>query len=235
MVHFYMRISHALCISFLIFTTLTEGQSGLIAQYLDFGCTETSLVDPTVSLPLDTCLVTSAQGLAAQRLPNCPTGTAKLQVYQDEACAIPDSSKYNNCIIYDSDVIVVMFICGSVADGNSGPTSTTTATAGSVLVPVAKATGATGATGATTTSTSTSTSGGDSSQTATDLNGLSTSAAPTSSTSNPLQTNASNDDGDSSSGLSHRDQIILGVALPVSSLVVALLAWLYPKYPKPSR
>ncbi|KAL9069979.1 MAG: hypothetical protein Q9161_005152 [Pseudevernia consocians] len=230
MVHFYMRISHALCTSFLIFTTLTEGQSGLIAQYLDFGCTETSLVDPTVSLPLDTCLVTSAQGLAAQRLPNCPTGTAKLQVYQDEACAIPDSSKYNNCIIYDSDVIVVMFICGSVADGNSGPTSTTTATAGSVLVPVAKATGATGAT-----TTSTSTSGGDSSQTATDLNGLSTSAAPTSSTSNPLQTNASNDDGDSSSGLSHRDQIILGVALPVGSLVVALLAWLYPKYPKPSR
>ena len=214
-----MRISHALCISFLIFTALTEGQSGLIAQYLDFGCTETSLVDPTVSLPLDTCLVTRAKGLAAQRLPNCPAGTAKLQVYQDQACAIPDSSDYNNCIIYDSDVIVVMFICGSLADGNSGPTSTTTATAGSVVVPVAKATGAT----------TTSTSGGDSSQTATGLNGLSTSAAPTSSTSNPLQTNASNDDGDSSSGLSHRDQVVLGVALPVGSLVVALLAWLCPK------
>ena len=206
-------ISHALRISFLISTILAEDQTGLIAQYLDDGCTETSLTNPTVSLPLDTCLVARARGLAAQRLPRCPTSNATLQVYQDPACAIPDSSVYKQCIPYDNDVIVVMFICGSVADANSGPTSTTTASAGSALVPVAKATEATTA----------SASGDLSSPTATGSNGLVTSAAPMSSASDPSQASTGTDDGDASSGLSHPEKVTLGVALSVGCTYISEL------------
>ena len=214
-----LYVHHALCIVLLISTTLAQSQSGQIAQFLNYECTQQSLINPTVPLDLDTCLVTSgAYGLVPQRVPACNTGNAKLQVYQDQACARPDStsSDEDHCVSNDNfPISAVMFIC---TNESSGPTSTTTVTADSVLVPMAKATEAT------TTSTPS-----DPSST-TDSNGLVASATRTGPASNPSQTDVSSDGGDlGSSGLSHRDQIILGVVLPVGSLVVALLAWLYPK------
>ena len=216
-----LYVHHALCIFLLISATLAQSQSGQIAQFLNYECTDKSLINPTVPLDLDTCLVTSgAYGLVPQLVPACNTGIAKLQVYQDQACARPDSSSSDkdHCVSNDNfPISAVMFIC---TDESSGPTSTTTVTADSVMVPVAEATGAS----------TTSTSSGPSLETTTDSNGPVTSATGTGSASNPSQTDASSDGGDlGSSGLSHRDQIILGVALPVGSLVVALLAWLYPK------
>lgn len=217
------RVNYILSLSFLISTIFAQGQ---IAQFLDIICEEKSPVNPTVSLPLDTCLVTSgALGVVPERLPTCLTGNgnATLQLYRDQSCAIPETSSVfvrDNC--FDSGapgIPAVMFICGSVADGNSDATSTTTVTAGSVLVPVAKATGAS----------TTSTPGGLFSQTATGSIGLLTSGTPASSASNPSQTNATSTGGDSSSGLSQHEQIILGIAIPVAALLVALLAWLCPK------
>ena len=214
-----LYVHHAFCIFLFIFTTLVQSQSGQIAQFLNYECTHESVINPTVPLDLDTCLVTSgAYGLVPQRVPACNAGNAKLQVYQDQACARPDSSSSDedHCVSNDNfPISAVMFIC---TDESSEPKSTTTVTADSVLVPVAKATGAT----------TTSTPSDPSSTTGS--NGLVTSAARTSSASSPSQTDTSSGGGDlGSSGLSHRDQIILGVALPVGSLVVALLAWLYPK------
>lgn len=219
-----MHLEYILYLSFLISTTFAQGQ---IAQFLDWDCYQKSPVNPTVSLPLDTCLVTSgALGIVVQLLPGCPTGNATLQVYNDQSCATPntdpvdDGDEDNNCFNSGNFIIpAVMFICGSVADETSDARSTTTVTAGSVLLPVAKATGAT----------TTSNSGGLSSQTTTDSNGLVASATPASSASNPSQTNASSNGGDSGSGLSQHDQIIIGIIIPIAAVVVALLAWLYPK------
>lgn len=216
------RLEYILYLSFLISTVFAQGQ---IAQFLDFDCEQGSPINPSVSLPLDTCLVTSgAQGVVVQVYPRCLSGNGNttLQLYKDDLCASPDTFNGfdNDCYWYGgSGIPALMFICGSVADGDSHATSTSTVTAGSVLVPVAKATGAT----------TSSTSGGFSSQTAADSNGIVASATPTSPAANPSQTSASNTGGGSSSGLSQREQIILGIALPIGSIIVALLAWQCPK------
>ena len=217
------RLAYVFCLSFLISTAFAQGK---IAQFLDFDCRDTSSVNPTVSLPLDTCLVTiGAGGVVVQVLPACLTGSASatLQLYQDQACALPvsEANFYNddNCLASNVGFGGVMFICGGVAEGNSDATSTSTVIATSALVPVAKATEAT----------TTSAPGGLSSHTATGSNGLITSVTPASSTSNPSRTDETSPGGDSSSGLSQHDQIVLGIALPVGSLIVALLAWLCPK------
>lgn len=216
------HVNCILCLSFLVSNISAQGQ---LAQFLDSNCDETSPVNPTVSLSLNTCLVTAgAQGVVVQVYPACPTGNSNttLQVYADESCARPDSSDDfdNNCYWFGgSGIPAVMFTCGGVAEGDSHATSTTTVAAGSVLVPVAKATGPIAST----------TPGDLSSQTATDSNGLITSATAASSASNPSQTNGSGSGSDSNSGLSQQDQIMLGIVLPAGALIVALLAWQWPK------
>ncbi|KAM0804718.1 hypothetical protein BDR22DRAFT_834686 [Usnea florida] len=217
------RRDHILCLSLLVSTVFAQGQ---ITLFLDVSCAEESPVNPTVSLPLDTCLVTSgAYGLVPQRLPACPAGngSATLQLYQDQSCAVPEISSISvddNCYnLGTSGIPAVMFICGSLADGNSNATSTTTLTAASALVPVAQATQAT----------NTPTSSGLSSQTATNVNEPIASPATPSSTADPSQANADSSGGDSESGLSQYDQIIIGIIIPVAALMVALLAWLCPK------
>ena len=223
MLLFSTRRDHILYLSLLVSTVFAQGQ---IAQFIDMSCAEESPVNPTVSLALDTCLVTSgAYGLVPQRLPACPTGSgsATLQLYHDQSCTVPETSSISandNC--YDlgtSGIPAVMFICGSVADGNSNATSTTTVTAASVLVLVTQATEAT----------TTPSPGGLSSQTATNAIEPITSPATASSAAEPLEANTDSSGGDSNSGLSQYDQIIIGIIIPVAALVVALLAWLCPK------
>lgn len=222
MLPLFTRLEYIVYLSFLISTAVAQGQ---IAQFLDFNCDQGSPINPSVSLPLDTCLVTSgAQGVVVQVYPRCPSGSGNttLQLYKDTLCASPDTFDGFDTDCYwfgGSGIPALMFLCGSVAEGDSHATSTSTVTAGSVLVPVAKATG----------DTTSPTSDSLSSQTATDSNGLVASATPTSSASNPSQTSASSTDGGSSSGLSQHQQIILGIALPVGSIIVALLAWQCPK------
>ena len=112
-----------------------------------------------------------------------------------------------------------MFVCGSVAVGKSDATSETTVIAVSALVLGAQATGAI----------TTSTSSGLSSQTATDTDEPISSSTTTSSAANPSQANTDSSCGDSKSGLSQHDQIIISISIPVAALVVALLAWVCPK------
>ena len=209
-------------LSFLISTAIAQGQ---IAQYLDFYCTEKSLVNPNISLDLYTCLITSgAQGVVIQLLPACLMGNATnatLQVYKDQSCAVLDSAYHNddNCLATRIGVPSVMFICGSVAGGNSHTTSTTTVTAVSVLVPMAKATGPSTPT----------TLAAFSSRTTTDSNTLATSVTPASSAPNPSQSDASSNIDNSTSGLSLHEQILIGIGIPVAAILVTLLTWLCPR------
>lgn len=142
MFHSSTCVDCILYLSFLISTTSAQGQ---LAQFLDSECNEASPINPIVNLPLNTCLVTEgAGGLVVEIYPACTTGNTALQLYADTSCARPDSyagDVENNCYWYGgAGIPAAMFICGSVADGDSHATSTTTVSAGSVLVPVAQAT-----------------------------------------------------------------------------------------------
>lgn len=101
----------------------------------------------------------------------------------------------------------------------SDTTSATTVIAASALVPVAQATGAI----------TTSTSSGLFSQTATDTNETISSSTTASSAANPSQAITDGSCGESKSGLSQHEQILISIIIPVAALVVALLAWLCPK------
>ena len=135
------RVRYILHLCFLTSTISAQGQ---IAQFLDLSCEKKSPINPTVSLPLNTCLViestqegaNGAEAVIVQVLPACPPGSSNptLQLYQDQSCATPASNgdTGSDClwILSDIDVPAVMFICGSVADGDSHATSTTTVSAG---------------------------------------------------------------------------------------------------------
>lgn len=193
--------------------------SGTLALFLDNVCEQASIINPTVDLAADVCLVTNgATGIAIEELPPCASGEATLQMYHDTSCANQVDADLDfaseNCYFYPS---AVLFACTAVVKG-SHATATSTVSAGSSSMAIATGSPASPTGG----------SAGDS----TPQNTPSTNeAAPTSSTiSNPTTTDvkkASSTDA-AGSGLSQRSQIGLGVGLPVGSIVVALLAWLCP-------
>ena len=212
---------------------LSLAQDGEVALYLDPSCDQVSPLAPTVSLALSTCLVPlAAYGLAIKSYPPCPNGNASLIMYKDTSCSrndySPSTGSYsgfnqgNNCFWYFSTFTIpgVMFSCEDPAT-NPQATSTTTVTAsavagvapssvaGSSNAPVTTETGA-GSGGAA--STSTSASGGS---TPTDTN----SAAEPSASSQ------------GSSGLALSDKIAIGVGVGVGvpTVVIALLAWCFPR------
>ncbi|KAI4210478.1 MAG: hypothetical protein LQ351_006704, partial [Letrouitia transgressa] len=194
--------------------------SGSLALFLDEICRETSTLNPSVNIPLNTCLVTpGAQGMAIKKLPPCDDGSdAELVLFDDTSCAIrdsadPDMFKYGNCYFDGiSGLKGVLFACGKNAGGEVA-TSTTTVYAS--RLPIAQETGGTGDTPA---------------QSAPSQNtAISTSTpSPPSSTSKASSPSPSdnndNNNGSGTSGLSRTGQIALGVALPVAAVVVALLA-----------
>ena len=180
-------------------------------------------MNPIVTLPLHTCLVTQdAQALAVQLLPECTLGeTAKLIVYKDTMCAEIDSRIWTNnstCIAYSPSrsVPAVMFACGAHAGDQPQATITSTVAATYTTAPVATAVSLSrGSTESPMGSTSTS---------------LITSATPSSSTPpTSSQASSSGASGNYNSNLSRSGQIALGVVLPLGAIGVALLAWLCPK------
>ena len=193
--------------------------TGSLAFFLDGDCSQAATVNPTANLPIDTCLVThGAEGISVQALPPCSSGDATLVVYKDTLCANAlnedNQSHLNaNCHYWGiDDVPAVMFVCNSVA-GEAAATSTSTVSAGSTAIPIAGQTPATVSPG------------GNPAQTTPSSNGAS---------STPSTNSAGTDSngGDSSPGLSHNAQIAIGVGVPIASLCVALLAWLYPRHKK---
>ncbi|KAI4146090.1 MAG: hypothetical protein LQ341_002179 [Variospora aurantia] len=205
---------------------------GSISAFLDTGCYKPSVINPTISLALNSCLVPTggAQSFAVQVFPPCASGRATMIMYRDSSCTRPvDGTRdYKNCFWSLSDnVPAVQFVCRDVSNGEV-PTSTSTATFGSSLIPVAGAAIETPATGGQTTMGRTSPSSNENAS----PTSSSDSQPPTSpGTGNIGDNNNNNNDGSDSSsgaGISRRSQIALGVGVPVAALLVALLAWWFP-------
>ncbi|KAL8785818.1 MAG: hypothetical protein Q9213_003125 [Squamulea squamosa] len=197
--------------------------SGSLNVFLDYYCLEASVVNPKVSVPVNTCLVgRSAYGMAIQVLPPCATGTATLDVYTDTSCGsdidVPDDQIRSNCYEAKSEqhIMAVQFVCPEVAGGNVA-TSTTTVAFGSSLIPIASDTPSSGDKGQ--------------SKSLTSNKALPTSD-PSSTSPSPGTSHTDavgvDDSGGSSPGLSHNAVVGLGVGVPIATLVVALLAWLFP-------
>ena len=123
--------------------------SGTLAYFLDEVCQETSIINPSVSVPADTCLVTTvALGIAIQAYPPCPSGNATFKMFRDRSCANPLSMdlQYDNCYFNaPNGLTAIIFACGGAS-----ATATSTAAAGSSIIPVAADTPSTTSLGATT-------------------------------------------------------------------------------------
>ena len=195
---------------------------GTLALFLDEECMQASIINPSVNVPLNTCLVTTgALGIAVKTLPPCTSGDATFVMYRDTSCAnlVSGDLQYNNCYFDGPNgVSAIMFTCNKAAGGGSA-TTTSTVSAGSSSMPVAGDTAPTASSGSTP------------AQTTPSSNGATTTSAPPSS-STPQSSSNSGGNGSSGtgsgSGLSQNGQIALGVGLPVGSIVVALLAWWFP-------
>ncbi|KAK0512094.1 hypothetical protein JMJ35_005222 [Cladonia borealis] len=211
---------------YLYFPLARASAAGTLALYLDEECEQASIINPTVQVATDVCLVAEgAEAIAVEVLPPCASGEASVQLYDDTSCANPIDMnlQYQNCYFA---FVAVVFQCTAVA-GGSHATATSTVSAGSSSMAVA-----TGAPAS-----PTGISPGDSAQPSTPS---SNEAAATSSPTNPIptSTDATNPkkttttgaaaSASSSGGLSKNSQIGLGVGLPAGSILVALLAWLCP-------
>ena len=213
-----------LCFLFycLLLPSLTSA-AGKLAFFLDEFCEQASIINPSVNVDADTCLVTpGALGIAIQAQPACPSGTATFKMFVDTSCANPVDMDidYDNCYAHGlNGVKAIAFVCGGATI-----TATSTTPAGSSTIPVAADTPSTSSFGAVATGQSTPPSNGASP----------TSNSPSSFTStNPSHSNTNGNgtngnSGDKSSGMSSKTQIILEVVLPVGAIVVAIFAWCFP-------
>ncbi|KAL9076774.1 MAG: hypothetical protein Q9161_000759 [Pseudevernia consocians] len=196
---------------------------GTLALFLDEECSQASIINPSVNVPTDTCLVTSgALGIAVEALPPCASGDATLMIYQDTSCAnlVGGDLQYTNYYFnVPIGVSAVLFACEKVAEG-AVATATSTTSAGSSSIPVAV-------------DTSTTTSSSDISQKTTpSSNGATTTSVPSSSSTSSKSPQTNTNSASTGSGISWKGQIALGIGVPVSSLVVALLAWWFPREKK---
>lgn len=93
--------------------------SGKLALFLDGSCLQASIINPTVDVPIDTCLVTTnVQGIAIELFPPCASGTATFNVYQDTSCANVDSYEPDDkCYFELEGISAIAFVCNEVAGG----------------------------------------------------------------------------------------------------------------------
>lgn len=211
-------------------------EPGTLASFLDSSCYSPSIVNPTIDLPVNTCLVPQggAQSFAVQVLPPCTSGRATLVMYLDTSCARPvDSNRdYKNCFwSIDDNVPAIQFVCRDVSKG-AVPTSTSTATFGSSIIPVAGAAAATSAAGGEPTTERTSPSSNENTSPTSRSSNANGSPPTSTSTSDPQAPTSpgtgNNDNSDDGAGISRRAQIALAVGVPIAAIVVALLAWWFP-------
>ena len=224
-----LKITFAL--NFLISTI--SASSGTLTVFSDLTCVKVSVVNPTVNLPANTCLISpNAKSVSVRALPACLSGSAKIATYRDTSCSNPmkeyDNLIENNCYSDGTTVAIkaIQFVCPEVESG-SEPTSTTTATFGSSLIPIASDTplsrGETQPVGS-------SSSGSLSiSESTTSSATLTSSPAYNSPSATPtIGSDNRNGDTPSGSGISRDAQIGIGIGVPVAALIVAVLAWWFP-------
>ncbi|KAK3171505.1 hypothetical protein OEA41_003589 [Lepraria neglecta] len=204
--------------------------AGKINLYNDYDCNQPSSLNPTVTLPLSTCLVTTGgEGLVIAEFPPCPQSTATLIYYQDTACGVPTNDVSTsifaqNCFqlaagtdLYNARA--VMFSCQPAAN-NPQPSSTTTAVVSALA---AVATGSTESNGG---GSSTSAAG----STPTDTSTQKTSTPSSGSNSNGGTSTSTSTSTDS--GLNTGDIIALAVGLGIGipTIVIMLATWLFPDF-----
>ena len=224
--------------------------TGKINLYDDWDCNDPSTLNPTVNLPLSTCLVTTGGGgLVIDQVPPCSQGTATMVYYSDTACGV-QTTDVSTSILSDSCMQLaagtdmynaksVMFSCQPAA--NHPQASSTSTAVVSALAAVATGSSASqtpvpfdGTTDGTTGqsggsfggSASSTTSAASSTPTGTDTQQNSTGSSTS-------ITNNSNTSGSKpASGLDTGDIIALtvGLGVGVTAIAVALGAWLVPNF-----
>ena len=219
-----------------LFTLLLLSPSSSLAAtspsmnfFLDYYCRKPSIINPTIDVAANTCLVCpGAYGVNVKVLPACATGSASVVMYYDTACSNPNTedSSYTddvNCFSDDmgQELKAVQYVCKDVADGQVA-TATTTVSFGSSSLPVAGGV-ATGNTGGTPTTLATYPSSNVASPTQD-----SSSSTSDQSGSNGGSSNSSGSGG-GGGGLSRSATIAISIGIPVAALIVALLAWQCPK------
>ena len=218
--------------------------AGKINLYNDYDCNHPSSLNPTVTLPLSTCLVTTGgEGLVIAEFPPCPQSTATLIYYQDVACGVPTSDVSTsifaqNCFQLASgtdlyNARAVMFSCQPAAN-NPQPSSTTTAVVSALAAVATGSTesngsgSSTSAAGSTPTDTSTQKNSTDSSGSNSN-GGTRTSTSTSTGTSTSTSTSTSSGSG---SGLNTGDIIalVVGLGIGIPTIVIMLAAWLFPDF-----
>ena len=232
----FQSATFALC--FLISTI--SASSGTIAVFSDLNCVRVSVVNPTVHLPANTCLVSpNAESVSVRALPACLSGSAKIATYRDTSCSNPmeepDFMVEKNCYSDGTGAAIkaIQFVCPEV-DSGSEPTSTTTATFGSSLIPIASDTPSPRSeTQPTVRSSSRSMSTSEPTASPAALTSSSAALAFSPAYNSPTATPTSGSgnrtgDSPSGSGISRDAQIGIGIGVPVVALIVAVLAWWFP-------
>ncbi|KAL8747285.1 MAG: hypothetical protein Q9190_000829 [Brigantiaea leucoxantha] len=209
---------------------LSFAAPGQLAIFLDEVCNDPSVINPSIHLASNICLVTQNVGsVAIQILPSCTSGGAKVILYEDTSCAnqaTKDTTMVsNNCYYFGLyGIPALLFACDNDAGGDTA-TSTSTITAGSSTLAVAQDTPIAA-------SPMSSNTPGETTAIPSANNPSVIKSRPSSSNSlgpSPTSSDGSNGSTDTSgSGISHRTQIILAIALPTGALVIAILAWLFP-------
>ena len=207
----------------------TQGQ---LQFYDDYNCNTPSTLNPTVTLPLSTCLVhTGAEGVVIDTVPKCPQGGATPIYYSDTACGVQTNNVSpsifsKSCFqlaegvgIYNAKSL--MFTCASAASNPHASSTTTAVVSGLAAV----ATGSSGSNGSGSGSGSSTSSAGGSSSTGTNSQNNGTGSTGGSSGS------STGTGSKSSSGLSTSDIIALAVGLGVGifTIVMMIIIWKNPK------
>ena len=212
---------------------------GTIKLYDDFDCDHPSTLNPTVTLPLSTCLDTpGGEGLVIAELPPCPQSTAILIYYSNTGCGL-QTTDVSTSITSDScfqlaagtdlfNAYSVMFSCQPAAD-NPQPSSTSTAVV-SALAAVATGSSESDGSGSSTSAASTPTP----TSTQNDSTGSGNSNTNTNTNTNSNSnggTSASTSSG-SGSGLDIGDIIALAVGLGIGipTIGIMIAAWRYPVF-----
>ena len=201
---------------------------GTLKFYNDYDCNNPSTLNPTVTLRLSTCLVTTgAEGVVIAALPPCPQGTAAPIYYSDTACGVQNTRNVVSSIVSDSCFVLaeastifnaksLMFSCQPAAN-NPQPSSTTTAVVSALAAVATGSTGSDGSGSGSGSGSSTSSAGGSSSTgTNTEKNGAGSTG--------------SNSQGAFDTGLGTGDIIalVVGLGIGVPTIVIMVLAWRYP-------
>lgn len=201
---------------------------GKINLYDDYDCEHASTLNPTVTLPLSTCLVTTGgEGLVIDEIPPCSQDNATMIYYQDTACGVQTNNAGTSIIAQNCFQLAdgpglynarsVMFSCQPAAN-NPQPSSTTTAVVSALA---AVATGSTESNGSGN-SRSTSATGSTPTDTITQKNSNGGTSTSTS----------TNSGFGSGFGLDTSDIIALAVGLGIGipTIAITFAAWRFPKF-----